>query len=248
MNKPTISVIFPVYNEGYIIEKMITSYYNELKGKIDFEMIVVEDGSTDGTKEILQKLQRELPIRVYMSDQRKGFQEAVIHALQFPKYDWIFLVDSDYQFEPQDFWKLLPYINQYDVILGIKIKRKDPFHRIFLSRGFNFLLRFFFHVPFKDMDTGFRLIHRRAIEAIVKDIHCFQYFTAEFIVRSFYKNFQIKQVGVTHLKREKGNTNVFPIRKIPRIVVQELIGMYKLYRELRPQVKAYKASKMTQTP
>ena len=64
MKNPKISVVFPVYNESYIIEETITSYYNELKGKIDFEMIVAEDGSTDGTKEILQRLKKEFPIKI----------------------------------------------------------------------------------------------------------------------------------------------------------------------------------------
>src|SRR3989344_5090483 len=103
MRFPKISVVFPVYNEQDIIETTVRSYYNELKGKIDFEMIVAEDGSTDGTKEILQRLKKELPIRVYMSNKRKGYQKAVIDSLKYPKHDWIFLVDSDYQYDPHDF-------------------------------------------------------------------------------------------------------------------------------------------------
>ena len=104
----TVSVVMPVYNEADIIEKSIRSYYNELKGKIEFEMIIAEDGSTDGTKKILRKLENELKIRVYLDDKRKGVLRAFKEALRYPKYDWIFLVDSDYQFDPKNFWKLLP--------------------------------------------------------------------------------------------------------------------------------------------
>lgn len=232
MNKPKISVVFPVYNEECIIEKTITSYYNELKGKIDFEMIIAEDGSTDGTKSILKKLKKKLPIRLYMSDERKGYLKAVKDSLKYPKYNWIFLVDSDYQFDPIDFWKLLRYAGEYDIILGKKIKREDRLHRVVLSKGFNFLLRLFFNVPFIDMNTGFRLINRKVLDSVLRDIHCLKYFTSELVIRAYYQNFKIKEVPVAHLEREKGNSNIFPIRRIPSVVIEESIGLFKLKSEL----------------
>ncbi|MBS3110768.1 glycosyltransferase family 2 protein [Candidatus Woesearchaeota archaeon] len=228
MSGPKISVVFPVYNEEGIIERTIRSYYDELKGRIDFEMIVAEDGSTDKTKSILKRLKRELPIRAYMSDARKGYQKAVIDSLKHPRHGWIFLVDSDYQFEPRDFWKLLPYAGQYDIVLGRKVNRKDPLHRIILSKGFNFLLRLLFNVPYRDMDTGYRLINRKALDAVVNDIHCLKYFTSELVIRAHYQGFRIKEVPVMHFKRKKGSTNVFPIRRIPSVVMEELVGLLKL--------------------
>jgi glycosyltransferase involved in cell wall biosynthesis len=223
-----ISVVFPVYNEDYVIEKTIRSYYKELDRKIAFEMIIAEDGSTDGTKQILRRLEKELPIRVYMSNERKGYQKAVIDSLAYPKYDWIFLVDSDYQFEPDDFWRLLPYAKTHDVILGKKVDRKDPFYRIVLSKGFNFLLRVFFGVPYRDMDTGYRLIKKKALKKVVGDIHCLKYFTSELVIRAHYKGFKIKEVPVRHFERKKGSTNVFPIRRIPFVVLEELVGLIRL--------------------
>src|SRR3989344_1571623 len=195
MSGPKISVVFPVYNEEGIIERTIRSYYDELKGRIDFEMSVAEDGSTDKTKSILKRLKRELPIRAYMSDARKGYQKAVIDSLKHPRHGWIFLVDSDYQ---------------YDIVLGRKVNRKDPLHRIILSKGFNFLLRLLFNVPYRDMDTGYRLINRKALDAVVNDIHCLKYFTSELVIRAHFQGFRIKEVPVMHCKRKKGSTNVFP--------------------------------------
>lgn len=234
MKKPKISVVFPVYNESYVIEHTIRNYYNELKGKIDFEMIVAEDGSTDGTKEILAKLKKELPIKVYMSNKRKGYLKAIKDSLRHPKHNWIFLVDSDYQFDPVDFWKLLPYVNEYDIILGKKVKRRDPFYRVVLSKGFNFLLRLFFGMPYRDMDTGFRLLNRKVLK-IGEQVHCLKYFTSELVVRSYCEGFKIIEVPVAHFKRKKGSTNVFPIRRIPSVMVEELIGLFKLKRELTKQ-------------
>lgn len=231
MNKPKISVVFPVYNEEYIIEKTIRSYYNELKGKIDFEMIIAEDGSTDNTKEILKRLKKELPLRIYMDKKKKGYLKALKDALKYPKYDWIFFVDSDYQFDPADFWKLLPYTNKYDVILGKKVERRDPLYRIILSKGFNFLLRIFFNLPFSDMDTGFRLINKKVIKKVMHKMNCLKY-SSELIVRAYYENFKIKEVPVKHFKRKKGSSNVFPIWKIPIVIMEELMGLIRLKKEL----------------
>ena len=235
---PSLSVVMPVYNEAYIIEKSIRSFYNELKGKIDFEIIVAEDGSTDGTKEILKRLKKELKIRAYMHKERKGVLRANKEALRYPKYEWILLVDSDYQFDPKNIWRLLPYTKDYDVILGLKVKRKDPFYRIVLSKGFNFLLRVFLKVPLKDMDTGFKLIKKEVVREVVKEVGVLSYFTSEFVVRSYYKGFKIVEVPVTHWKREGGNSNVFPVRKIPSVVIKELIALYKFNKEIKSKYPA----------
>jgi len=229
---PKLSVVMPVYNEAYIIEKGIKSFYNELKGKIDFEIIIAEDGSTDGTKEILKRLKKELKIRVYMHKERKGVLRGNKEALRYPKYEWILLVDSDYQFDPKNLWRLLPYTKDYDVILGLKVKRKDPMHRIILSKGFNFLLRVFLKVPFHDMDTGFKLIRRNVIKKVLKDVGVLSYFTSELVVRSYYNGFRVVEVPVTHWKREGGNSNVFPVKRIPSVILEELIALYKFRKEL----------------
>jgi glycosyltransferase involved in cell wall biosynthesis len=191
-SKEKISVIFPVYNEEFIIEKTIRSYFNELNGKVDFELIIAEDGSTDGTKKILDQLKKELPIKIYCSDERKGYMRAIIDASKCPKYDWVFLVDSDFQFNPKDFWKLFGYINQYDIILGIKEKRQDGLLRLLLSKIFNLILRILFKVPYSDMDTGFRLINKKCIDKVLNEVHLLKCFTAEFVIRSYFHGFKIK--------------------------------------------------------
>ena len=102
-----VSLIFPVHNESFIIEQTLRNYIAELADRIaDFEVVVAEDGSTDDTKVVLERLARELPIRLYMSDERKGYQQAVIDAIGLATKEWVFVVDSDYQFAAIDFWAL----------------------------------------------------------------------------------------------------------------------------------------------
>jgi glycosyltransferase involved in cell wall biosynthesis len=232
-----ISLIFPVYNEAMIIEDTVRNYFDELNGQVPFELIVAEDGSADDTKTVVRRLGRTLPIRVYTSDERKGYLDAVKNALTLAERDWIFLVDSDYQFAAIDFWRLVPKMATHDIILGMKSPRRDPLYRIVLSRGLNLLLRLMFGVPYRDMDTGFRLLRREPVEKIAPQVRHFAFFTAEFVVRSHQAGYRICEVPVPHYSRKEGATNIFFISKIPLIVLQQLRGIWRLYRELSAQKK-----------
>jgi len=105
-----ISLVFPVHNESFIIEQTLRNYIAELEGRVpDLEVIVAEDGSTDDTRGVLERLQHELPIRLFMNDERKGYQQAVRDAISHATKPWLFIVDSDYQFAAIDFWRLEPH-------------------------------------------------------------------------------------------------------------------------------------------
>ncbi|MBI3027863.1 glycosyltransferase family 2 protein [Candidatus Woesearchaeota archaeon] len=242
MNTPKISVVIPVHNEEMTIGKSINDYYNEFKGKIDFEIIIAEDGSTDNTRHILKRMKREMPLVLFMSSKRKGYQKAIIDVIKHAKYEWIFLVDSDYQFAPPDFWKLYEHTGIYDIILGRKLKRKDPFHRIILSRGFNILARVMFpRLRLYDTDTGFRLFKKSAVEDILPSIGRLMFFTSEFVIRAKYKGYKILEVPVRHFKRFDGKTNVFPLKSIPKIVLHELMGLIRLRMDINKRQKIVKA-------
>jgi len=229
-----ISLVFPVHNESFIIEQTLRNYIAEFEGRVsDFEVIVSEDGSTDDTKGVLERLAKELPIKLYMSDQRKGYQQAVIDAISYATKPWLFIVDSDYQFAAIDFWRLEPYRRSYDVILGMKAPRKDPLYRIILSKGYNFLLRLFMKVPYRDMDTGFRLIRRDIANEIAPDIKHMSFFTAEFVIRAHYKGYKIIEVPVPHYARKIGTTTIFYISKLFMICLRQFIGIIRLRKELR---------------
>lgn len=229
-----VSVVFPVHNESFIIEQTLRNYVAEFAGRLpDVEFVVCEDGSTDDTKAVLERLAEELNIRLFLSDERKGYQRAVMDAVRKSTKPWIFVVDSDYQFAAIDYWRLEPYRPTHDIILGIKRPRRDPFYRVWLSAGQNWLLRQVFGIPYRDMDTGFRLFKREAFEAAAPEIRHLSYFTAEFVVRAHYKDFRIKEVPVHHYARKIGSTTVFFISSLFAICLRQLIGIFRLHQEFR---------------
>jgi glycosyltransferase involved in cell wall biosynthesis len=227
-------LVFPVHNESFIIEQVLRNYIAELGPRVsDLEVIVAEDGSTDDTKVVLERLEQELPIRVFMSDERKGYQQAVIDAIAHATRPWLFVVDSDYQFAAIDFWRLEPQRRTNDIILGIKSPRKDPFYRVWLSAIYNFLLRLCFNVPYHDMDTGFRLIRREVAQRISPEVQYMSFFTAEFVVRADYYGYRIVEIPVRHYARKIGSTTIFFLSSLVVICFKQLIGMWRMYREFR---------------
>jgi glycosyltransferase involved in cell wall biosynthesis len=220
-----ISLVLPVFNESFIIEQILRNYIAELSRVPDLEVIVAEDGSTDDTKVVLERLQEDLPMKLYMSDDRKGYKQALLDAMKHVTKPWVFIVDSDYQFAAIDFWRLEPHRRDFDIILGIKCPRKDPFYRVWLSWGFNFLLRVFFKVPYHDMDTGFRLIRRSTMDEIAPQIQHLAYLNAELVVRAHYAGYRIREVPVYHYARKIGSTSIFFISKLARICVEQFFGV-----------------------
>lgn len=225
--------MLPVHNEASVVEKVLMMHYWNIASKIPSRFVVGEDGSTDGTREVLLSLTDKIPIELSLGQQRKGYAKAVADLLKRVDSEWIFFSDSDGQYSPADFWNLWNSRGTYDMIIGRKIERRDSAYRIVLAKGFHQILNFLFRLNLSDADCGFRLIRKEVVESIIDNVGSLKYsFWAEFTVRACKAGFNVHEVPVSHTVRKSGGSHIYSAMRIPIIVLGQFEGLARLYWDL----------------
>ncbi len=225
----SVSIVTPVHNECEVIEGVIRSVYTDILAKLsDFEFIVAEDGSSDGTREILQKLQKEIPMKLVCSRERKGYAKALRDALSLCTKEIVFFFDSDGQHKVSDFWKLLPFINDFDVVTGYKCPRHDEKFRLFISRVMNSLIFFMFGCFFRDINSGFKLFRRPALRLLLQKYDGLNFISTELLIKAFSLKMQIAEVPVLHYRRQFGESRGLPIAKVPLKAIGLLFDLIRM--------------------
>ena len=231
--KPRLTVFLPVYNEAGSISGVLRGFYAEVVRPLGAQLLVCEDGSTDGSPEVLQRVSDEIPMRLVTSRDRKGYGGAMRDGLKLAETPLVFIADSDGQYEPSEFWKIWNAADSYDMIIGRKVRRQEKFYRALLSRGFHILIKALTNVPLKDMDCGFRLVRRDVIAKVLPDVRSLSYsFLAEFSILAYRKGFRILEVPVDHSARISGSTSIYSWNRLPWIVARQLVGLLRLARRL----------------
>ncbi len=238
-DKKSVSIIMLVYNEAEIIENVIRDYYDKVYRKLeDAEFIVAEDGSTDGTKDILARLASELDIKLVSGEARKGYVKAYRDAVALPQNDIIFFTDSSGKHFPEDFWTMYPLMAENDIVSGYKVKRQDPFYRIVMTKVFNFLVNLYFGTSFKDIDSGFKLVRHEAMLDVLKDEWiCTDLISFEIMVRLAYRGYKIKEVPVQHRSRANGESRGLPLKKIPKVIKMVLSNFAAVKKDAEERVR-----------
>lgn len=223
-----LTVIIPVYNEAGVIEDVVRGMYDRVVRKVaGARFIVAEDGSTDGTKEILAELQKTIPFELMAGSRRKGYTRAFKEALTRAGTDFVFFCDSDGQHDPEDFFKLCACIAHADIVGGYKSPRRDPWHRLLLSRGYNGLVRLIFGLKTRDIDSGFKLIRKKVVDDIMGNVGDFRCCVmSEFVIKAYLSGYKIAEVAVSHFPRQSGATSLFPPQRLPGIILRVLRDLY----------------------
>jgi glycosyltransferase involved in cell wall biosynthesis len=230
---PSLTIVMPVYNEAAGIGRVVSTFYEEIVQKTGAEFTIGEDGSTDGTKEILQRISSNLPIVLYLGSERKGYARAAKDILRKANSPFVFFSDSDGQYAPADFWSLWDERQAADLIIGRKVSRADGMHRIILSKAFHAISRALFGVKLHDMDCGFRLVRRSLLLSILDAVDVLEYsFWAEFTIRANAVGARILEAPIRQLPRTEGESRIYTWKKLPLIVTRQLIGLLQLKLEL----------------
>jgi glycosyltransferase involved in cell wall biosynthesis len=229
-----IQIVMPAHNEADCIEAVVRELYEELAARMNLEFIICEDGSTDGTKEILRRLSREIPMKLVMSDQRKGYSRAMIDGLRASTADYVLCLDSDGQYRPRDFWRFRDHMEDQDISIGWRKPRRDRWQRRVMSRCFGLLHAALFHVPLHDPSCGFLLIKHHVLDALVGELGTLsQGFQWEFIARAHARGFRMREIAVEHRRRGNGTTRVYHLHRLPGIVASHVTGLFRVWWETK---------------
>lgn len=233
-----VAIIMPVYNEVDTIESTVRELYDKLANKMDnLGIWVFEDGSTDGTKEVLEKLENEFPsLHAKMTKQKKGYPRAMREAflsIDPSEYKYVVAIDSDGQYEPDDFFKLWHIMQRDspDIVMGRRTSRKEPPYRRLLSQGLQILERLMFHVQCKDVTSVMRLMRVEVAHHIAKEICYSKYnFWLEFTARMTLKNYRVIEIPITYRER-LGGSKVYSVKRMPKVVMSEFTALRAVKRE-----------------
>ena len=232
---PPVSALLLVHNEAEVIEEVVRDIHREVLAKLPgSELVIAEDGSTDGTKEILARIVPGLPgARLVQGTERKGYTRAYKAALRACRNDLIFFSDSSGKHDAADFWRLAALIGEVDMVIGCKADRRDPFYRVAMSRVFNLLVSRYFGHRFRDINSGFRLMRREAIAPVLEEEWRMKHLiNFEFTLRALGHGARIAEVPVRHSRRKHGPSRGLPLKKIPEAISMALRAFPALKREI----------------
>lgn len=225
----SLSVFFPAHNEIENLPDIVMSAL-EICPKLtsDYEIIVVDDGSRDGTAEMADTLADRYPeIRVIHHDQNRGYGGALKTGFLSAKNDVIFYTDADAQFDLSELERVFPMIGESDVVTCYRDGRCDPWHRSLNTWLFEKAVFLVFGLDVRDPDCAFKLYRREVIESM-NLVSEGAMIDVEMLLQAKRAGFRIRQTGVRHYPRKAGT----PSGASPRVILRAFAEMWRLWRRL----------------
>jgi glycosyltransferase involved in cell wall biosynthesis len=242
----SISVFFPAYNDEGTIVSLVEEALRILPlHTSDYEVVVVNDGSTDSTKILLDELAaRSNYVKIIHHEKNCGYGAALITGFKHAEKELIFYTDGDGQYSVDDISGMIPLMKEnIDVVNGYKIDRGDKLHRKIIGSVYNFMACTFFGLPIRDIDCDFRLIRKCAIRKIdlksTSGVIC-----VELIYELHALGCNFAEFPVNHYKRKFGISQFFTFSRVSRTLIAfcELWVKMVVIRRLRKLIHKIKTS------
>jgi glycosyltransferase involved in cell wall biosynthesis len=225
-----LSVFFPAYNDsGTIASMVIRAVQAASELTLDYEVIVVDDGSSDATAAVADELARTYShVRVIHHERNRGYGGALQTGIRAATKELIFYTDGDAQYDPAELvllWRSLT--PDADIVNGYKISRSDPLHRIIIGRLYHHIVSVMFGLKMRDVDCDFRLMRRSMFERIdlekTSGVICL-----EMMKKVQDAGFRMVEVPVHHFHRAYGKSQFFNFRRIVKTGIDVMRLWYVL--------------------
>jgi dolichol-phosphate mannosyltransferase len=234
MPQPSVEVLLPVHNEGESIEATARELYESLSAVAETGFIVCEDGSRDNSKQVLRRLANELPMRLNLSDERKGYSRAVREGMALCEAEYLLCLDSDGQCDPADFARFWENRNRADIVIGWRVHRADTLVRKAFSRFFYLLYQAVFSAPVHDPSCPFMLCRKEVAHRLAGELgQMKEGFWWEFVARAHRRGFTLLELPVNHRLRSAGVTQVYKWRKMPGIFFRHVAALGRIWMDTR---------------
>ena len=199
-----LSVIIPVYNE---VESIKTIVKRVQDTKLVHEIILVDDGSKDGTRDILKKWEGKKGLRVILHEKNQGKGAAVRTGMSAAKGDVLLIQDADLEYDPRDFPILLQPIEEglADVVYGSRFlgraHRVTMFWHLVANQMLTLMTNILYNTILTDMETGYKVFRREVLNGMVLHANSFD-FEPEFTAKILKRKFRIFEVPITFNPRD----------------------------------------------
>ena len=225
-NPKSISLIFPLYKDKSTVKIMISKSLKILKKtKKKFELIIIDDGCPQNSGKIAQLYAKNnSKIKVFFHKKNRGYGAAIKTGLKKSKYECIFLIDGDNEYDVNDLPRMLKAFKNNDLVITRRYKNKNNLNRVFISWVYNKILRFLFKTNFKDVSVGSRLLSKKLKNRIILKSDT-PFLNAELAKKSKYCDYNIAEVGIKHHPRVIGNGSVVSIKNI-LLMIKEIIVLF----------------------
>lgn len=204
-NKPNLSIIIPVHNEEKNILELYEKLYNSLSlpSLIErtYEIIFIDDGSTDSTFEEIRRIKNS-KVKVVRFQRNYGKAAALSCGFKRSKGDIVITLDGDLQDDPKEISRFIEELKKYDMVSGWKNKRQDPLSKILPSRLFNRLTRFITGVKIHDFNCGYKAYNNY----VVKNINLYGELHRYIPALVYWKGYTVGEIEVKHHPRIHGES------------------------------------------
>jgi glycosyltransferase involved in cell wall biosynthesis len=236
----SVSLVIPVYNESANMAAVIPAARLTLSQIADdFEVVLVDDGSTDDTvstarREMGDQVDR---LKVVTHERKSGYGITVADGLRAATGEWVAFVDGDGQFDPGDLRRLAQLADGADLIAGWRIHRADPWHRSVVSGTFNVLVHFLYGISYRDVDCGFKLMRRELLDVASPLKARSALLNTELYFKATRARMVVRQVGIQHHPRVAGvrsGGKLIPILRAVRELVRLRLELARTWEPPAP--------------